>query len=76
MAWTMGEHLKWTIRVSPRRSVVDRKWRAYVKIWRPGRGAALDSATVVPFSRTAADETSVIALGLAAARAYIDASTR
>ena len=74
MASTMGEHTQWTIRVGPRRSGIDRKWRALVEIWRPDRAPGTYAATVVPFLRAAADEHAVIALAMVAARAYIDAS--
>jgi len=74
MASTMGEHLQWTIRVSPHRSGLDHKWRAVVEIWRPDREPNTHNATVVPFARTAADERAVISVALTAARAYIDAS--
>jgi hypothetical protein len=75
MAPTMGEHSQWTIRVSPRHSGLDHKWRALVEIWRPNREPGTHNATVIPFARTAADEPAVIDVALAAARAYIDAST-
>ena len=71
---TMSEHRQWTIRVSPRRSGIDRKWRALVEIWRPDREPNTHNATVVPFARTAADQGAVIAVARMAARAYIDAS--
>jgi hypothetical protein len=71
---TMSEHRQWTIRVSPRRSGVDHKWRALVEIWSPDRQPRTHRATVVPFARMAADERAVIAVALGAARAYIDAS--
>jgi hypothetical protein len=76
MASTMREHNQWTIRVSPRHSGVDHKWRALVEIWRPEREPNTQTATVVPFARSAADEPAIVAVALSAARAYIDASAQ
>jgi hypothetical protein len=74
MPSTTSEHKQWTIRVSPRHDGIDHKWRALVEIWRPDRGPRTDKAIVVPFTRRAVDEPSVVAVALTAARAYIDAS--
>jgi hypothetical protein len=56
MPSTMTEHWQWTIRVSPRHSGLDHRWRALVEIWRPDREPNTHNATVVPFARRAADQ--------------------
>ena len=74
MASTMGEHRGWIIRVTPQAK--DEDWRATVEVWPPELGTRTHGGMVVPFSASAEDESTTVALGMTAAKRYIDQASR
>ena len=61
-------------RVTPQAK--DQDWGALVEVWPPELRTRTHCGLVVPFSASAEDESAIVALGMAAAKRYIDQASR
>jgi hypothetical protein len=70
MASTMGEHLGWTIRVTPR--LGNDNWSASLEAWPPGMDSRTHGAMTLRFAKTFDSETEAVNEAMASARWQID----